>query len=364
MKSEKRRYVGIDLGKRTYTMAVIGKAGKVSHSNGRTDSEGRATLYRKLEKGDKVALEAGNLAFMMAKEIMERVGCEVAVLNAGKLALIYGSMKKTDKEDALKLARILEQFREGQLPLVPLPSEEEMRRRKLIQSHKRAVKLRVQMVNLLHGLFVHQGITTVNKKDLAEKESRETVVKLLGGQEREEAAWALKAIDLAEERMVRLDGQMAKEREGDREIERLQRVPGVGPVVSLAYVAYVGDGSRFENAAQVSNYLGLAPRVDISGTLVRYGGITKAGNGYLRALLVQAAWALIRTKSGGTLKERYEYMTKEKGIGKKKAIVAIARRLGELLWTLLRQGTDYEVRHFSGNKPISAKELAQQALTA
>jgi transposase len=364
MKSGKRRYVGIDLGKRTYTMAVIGKSGKASHSNGRTDSGGRATLYGKLEKSDKVALEAGNLAFMMAKEIMEQVGCEVVVLNAGKLALIYGSMKKTDKEDALKLARILEQFREEQLPVVPLPSEREMRRRKLIQSHKRAVKLRVQMINLLHGLFVHQGITTVSKKDLAEKESRQTAVKMLGGQEREEADWALKAIDLAEERMVRLDGQMAEERKGDQEIQRLEGVPGVGPVVSLAYVAYVGDGSRFENAAQVSNYLGLVPRVDISGTLVRYGGITKAGNGYLRALLVQAAWALIRTKSGGALKERYEYITKEKGLGKKKAIVAIARRLGELLWTLLRQGTDYEVRHFSGSKPVSVEELAKQALTA
>jgi transposase len=345
-------------------MAVIGKTGKVSHSNGRTDSEGRAALYGKLEKSDKVALEAGNLAFIMATEIIERAGCEVAVLNAGKLALIYGSMKKTDKEDALKLARIVEQFREEQLPVVPLPGGREMRRRKLIQSHKRAVKMRVQMINLVHGLFVHQGITTVSKKDLAEKERRETAVKKLDGQEREEADWAIEAIDLAEGRMARLDGQMAEERKGDREIERLQGVPGVGPVVSLAYAAYVGDGSRFENAAQVSNYLGLVPRVDISGTLVRYGGITKGGNGYLRALLVQAAWALIRSKSGGALKERYEYMTKEKGLGKKKAIVAIARRLGELLWTLLRQGTDYEVRHFSGNKPVSVEELAQQALTA
>ena len=59
-------------------------------------------------------------------------------------------------------------------------------------------------------------------------------MKLLSGQEREEAVWALKAIDLAEERMAGLDGQMAKEREGDREIERLQGVPGIGPVVSLA----------------------------------------------------------------------------------------------------------------------------------
>jgi transposase len=329
-------------------MAVIGKKGSVTHSNGRTDSGGRAKLYGKLKKGDKVAMEAGNPAFVMAYEIIARVGCDVAVLNPGKLALIYGSMKKTDKEDALKLARIIEQFREDQLPLVPLPGEAEMRRRKLIRSHKRAVELRTKTVNELHALFVHQGITTVVKKELAEKENREEAVKALNGQEREEAEWTLGIIDLAEKRIERLDVLTAEELKGDPEIERLCGVPGVGPIVSLAYSAYVGDGSRFETAAQVSNYLGLVPRVDISGTLIRYGGITKQGNGYLRALLVQASWALIRSGNGGALKERYEYMTKVKGLGKKKTIVAIARRLGELLWTLLRQGTDYEVRRFTG----------------
>jgi transposase len=218
------------------------------------------------------------------------------------------------------------------------------------------------MINELHGLFVHQGITTVVKKDLAEKENREETVRALKGQEREEAEWILEIIDLTEKRIERLDEVMAGEAQGDTAIERLRGVPGVGPIVSLAYTAYVGDGSRFETAAQVSNYLGLVPRVDISGTLIRYGGITKQGNGYLRALLVQASWALIRSKNGGALKERYEYMTKVKGLGKKKTIVAIARRLGELLWTLLRQGTDYEVRHFSGPKPI--EKLVQLALAS
>jgi predicted NBD/HSP70 family sugar kinase len=61
MEEEKRRYVGIDIGKRTYAMAVIGKNGKVSQSNGRTDSEGRTALYGKLSTSDKLALEAGNL---------------------------------------------------------------------------------------------------------------------------------------------------------------------------------------------------------------------------------------------------------------------------------------------------------------
>ena len=75
--------------------------------------------------------------------------------------------------------------------------------------------------------------------------------------------------------------------------------------MSFAFFAYVRP-ERFENASQVSNYLGLAPRVYMSGDTVRYGRITKSGNGYVRALPVQAAWALVRSKAGGRLKERYE----------------------------------------------------------
>jgi transposase len=341
-------------------MAVTGKTGEATHSNGRTSIEGRQALYRKLDKADKVALEAGNGAFVMAKEMIVRVGCEVVILHPGKLALIYGSMKKTDKEDSLKPARIIEQFRDEQLPKVALPSDREMRRRKLIAAHSRVVKYRTQMINVLHGLFLHQGITTVVRKDLATQERREEAIRQLTGEEREEAEWALKVIAEHERRIGKLDEQMAGEREGDRQIARLMKVPGIGPVVSLAFAAFIGDGSRFENAWQVSNYLGLAPRVDISGTIVKYGGITKRGNTYLRALLVQASWTLIKAKKGGALKERYEYMTGEKGLGKKRTIIAVARRLAELLWTLTRNESDYETRKFA--KPQSAGELVSEAL--
>jgi hypothetical protein len=99
MKEEKRRFVGIDLGKREYTMAIIGKNGKMSIHHGKTSIQGRQGLYRLLEKIDKVALEAGNLAFIMAREIMERAGSEVRVLNSAKLPLIWDAPTKTDKSD-------------------------------------------------------------------------------------------------------------------------------------------------------------------------------------------------------------------------------------------------------------------------
>jgi hypothetical protein len=80
MEGQKRRYVGIDLGKREYTMAIIGKNGKMSIHHGKTSIQGRQGLYRLLEKSDKAALEAGNMAFIMTREIMERAGSEVRVI--------------------------------------------------------------------------------------------------------------------------------------------------------------------------------------------------------------------------------------------------------------------------------------------
>jgi len=358
MKEEKQaetRFVGIDLGKRTYEVAIVGKGGKVTMSNGKTFVAGRQSLYKKLRPSDKVALEAGNMAFMMAKEIEAAVGCRVYVLNPSQLAVIYCSMKKTDKEDALKLAHILEDCREERLPVVPVPSDKEMYRRKLLANYRRAQQSRNRDINQLHALFVAQGITTKVKKDLCTCEFRQGAVLELAGLEREEAEYLLKRLALCEQRRADLEKQMDKEAAGDEVIELLQSIPGVGPKTAFAFTAHVAP-ERFENAGQVGNYLGLVPRVYKSGDTVRYGRITKRGNGYLRALLVQAAWALTNTKGGEKLKLRYLYMTVEKSKSKKKAIVAIARRLAEMMYAMMRDKEWYASRPFKPGKQDIEKQ--------
>jgi len=200
------------------------------------------------------------------------------------------------------------------------------------------------------------------KADLATSESRKAAIEELTGLEREEAEYLCNYLAICEGRIQLLEKQMADEAAGDEVIERLQSVPGVGPKVSFAFAAHVAP-ERFENASQVSNYLGLVPRVYISGETVRYGRITKRGKGYIRALLVQAAWALVRSKKGGKLKEQFNYMTIEKSISKKKAIVAIARRLAELLYTLMREESVYEQKPFVREK-TDVETLAQEALGA
>jgi len=355
MQEEKRRYVGIDLGKREYTMAIIGKDGKMKIHQGKTSPQGRQALNKLLEKGDKVALEAGNLAFIMAYEIQEQVGCEVRVLNAAKLPFIWDAPTKTDKEDAMKLAHLVEERRDEKLPIVPLPSRQEIARRKLLANYGREVKNRTRLINLLHAMFVHQGHTTVVRKNLATAEKRREAVKLLTGREREEAEWLLKHLELYDQRIKELKEAITAEAKTDEGMKNLQTIPGVGPVIAYAFAAHVGDGSRFSAGAQVSNFIGFVPRLDYSGTIQHHGHITKQGNGYLRGLIVQAAWSMIRCKSSSSLKERYLCLTMFGGKSKKKTIVSIGRRLAELMYSVLRDKSSFEERVWAGRKEYLAK---------
>ena len=360
MEAEKRRCVGIDLGKREYTMVIIGK--KMDIHKGKTSMQGRVALYRLLEKGDKIALEAGNMAFLMAREIQSRVGSQVRVLNSAKLPIVWDAPTKTDKEDAMKLARLMEERRDEKLPLVALPSEQEMERREVIANHGREMSGRTRVINTLHSLFLKQGHPEVVRKDLATVEDAREAIKILTGQVREDAEWQIKHLELYERRIKELKGKIRAEANNDEDMKLLQSIAGVGPVVAYAFVAHVGDGSRFSKGAQVSNYLGFVPRLDYSGTIQRQGHITKRGNGYLRGLIVQAAWSTIRCRKGGALKERYLYQTKIQGKSKKKTIVSIGRRLAELMYTVLQNKTKYEARPWKGPPDKVAAGLAIQAM--
>ena len=363
MEEGKRRFVGIDIGKRDYTMAIIGKNGKMSIHKGKTSIQGRHGLYRLLEESDKVALEAGNLAFIMAREIQKQAGSEVRVLNSAKLTFIWDAPTKTDKEDAMKLAHLVQERGDQKLPIVPLPSEKEMERREVLANYGREVRDRTKAINRLHSLFVKQGHTTLAKRQLATVQKAQKAIGVLIGQEREDADYILLHLELYEKRIKALKEKIQKEAKADEDMKLLQSIAGVGPVVAYAYVAHVGDGSRFCKGAQVSNYLGFVPRLYYSGMTERHGHITKRGNGYLRGLLVQAAWSTVRSSQGGSLRERYRYLTLFQGKSKKKTIVSIGRRLAELMYTVLRNKTNYEPQPWKGpsNDPAVLAKIAMSA---
>lgn len=352
---------GLDLGKKTYEMCLIDPNGKVTRTGGKTDFSGIENLCKKLKKDDVVAIEACSLAFRIERAIRFKVGCRVIILNPGRLAIIFMSTRKTDKEDSMKLAKYLRSHEENEMPIVTPPSDEEWARRKLLSEYRSLKSLRTKEINRLHAIFEHNGYTQFTRKDMCVHKNRENILSLLKGYEKEEAERLIERLVLVEKQIELLCQKINKETETDEKVQRLMTVPGIGPITALSYVAYIGDVNRFENAHQVSNFIGFVPKVDRSCTINRLGHITKQGNSLLRSLLVQAAWSATRSKSGGALREKYNYMAVTRGIGKGKSIVTVARKMGELLYTLLKNNQDYEPRRFIiPDENIS--KLAEEAL--
>ncbi|OQB98542.1 MAG: Transposase IS116/IS110/IS902 family protein [Spirochaetes bacterium ADurb.Bin110] len=334
---EGKRFVGIDLAKRHYEACVLEEQRPIRRWSGKTDFEGRAQLARNLCAGDVVALEAGASAINLARRLMKVEGVEVVLLNPASLAIIYGSMKKTDKEDSLKLARIIQTMPKESLPIVALPSKEEEQARRLANQQMFLKQERTRMLNRLHGLFVEQGVTTITKKDLAKQKARSATLLQLSGVYRTMASQDCTLLAAIEEQIVLVNEeihQMLCARQGEAEI--LMSIPGVGPVAALAFLGFIGNGDRFANASQVSYYAGLVPRVDFSGDSVHHvGHITKKGSPALRRALVQAAWSAVRTPMGSHFREVYDRIAARRG--KRIAIVAVARKILELMYTLMKK---------------------------
>lgn len=296
-----------------------------------------------LKAGDVVAIEAGEPGFTIAREVRDMVGAKVLVLNPGRLAMIYKSMCKTDAEDALKIMRLVMRNPEEELPWVTIPNEDERRKRAIVSEDDFLKVTRTRFILRLHSVYLRAGITTLRRKDLQTASKRDESLKLLN----EKPAYFSKEAKRIEELLGMIEEDIEDiEREAKAEIDGaeltpiLMSPPGVGPTFTMAFLAHIGDGSRFENAPQVSNYVGFVPSIYSSGKMERTGHITKRGCRHIRRLAVQAAWALVRSKEGGALKLKYQELRARRG--KKIAIVAVAKKLVEVMWAMARSKTYYK----------------------
>jgi len=332
------RFIGIDLGKRSMEVHIIDSNEKHSTWNCQTDTSGRLRLLSKLKPTDIIAMEACPLAFILYTMIKESLGSKVFVLNPLGLAMIYKSTKKTDREDAAKLAWVIQRLPEEELPIVIVPSKDEQNLRYLVAEQVELTQNRTREINRLHALFTQDGITTIKKKDLVNSKSRERKYSLLSASIKERALRYEKIIYVLEENLENVETQILKEVSVHERTPFLLSIPGVGPNLIAAYLGYLGTGERF-TANTITAYAGLLPRLDYSGESNKYGPITKRGCPILRRAIVQAAWALVRSKNGGCLQNKYFELKTRKGYSK--ALVAIARKLLKTMWLLSTRKTMY-----------------------
>ena len=341
IQQHKKRSIGIDCGKRTYEACVLTEEKKIVRFSGKTNIEGREELKTLIHKEDEVGIEAGIPAFGIARFLEEHVGCKVHILNPGDLRMIYLSMKKTDKEDALKLAQVIKYFPEEDLPKVTPPTREEELDRELLSLRSFLKKQRTACINRLHAVYMREGIMELKKTDLRTVSIREkTQQRLENSQRKVEAVYIEELLLSLEKQIAEIDQQIHSRLKAQEASKILLSIPGVGPCLTMAFLSYIGDGSRFSHARQVSYYTGLVPRVDSSGDTTKVGGITKRGCTIIRSYAVQAAWSLVRSKANNPLKEKYFELSQRRGKGR--AIVAVARKLVEIMYILLVRNMYYK----------------------
>lgn len=261
-----------------------------------------------------------------------------------------------------------------ELKPVHMPSQEHREFRSLVKYRKTLDGRINKTKNTIRAWFVNQGIT-IDKGEKAWHTGRERINsfrKSLADCEPNELWKGELDIELTilDSLMEKMDGVVKRLEaigKADPRIVRLQTVPGVGPRTAEILVACIDDPHRFDSGRQVSAYFGLVPRQYQSGETDRNGRITKRGNPLARTILVECAWASLRYNPWA--KGVYERICGKQKTRKKKAGIALARKIAVIAWAMLRDEKDWDpnvmirtTKSFGGKLPMD--EEAFQSMPA
>jgi transposase len=291
-------------------------------------------FYRSLAgQGIRVGLEAtGNDRWF--RKLLSEAGHELVVGDASAIHAAAPREQRTDKRDARHILRLLV---ENRFPAVWQPSAANEEQRQLLMHRCRLVRMRTRLKNQLDSIAKSEGLT--GSRSWSKQRRGQIEALPLTGWYGERRADLLRLLDAVQLRIQPLDAAVEAAAEQNGQARLLMTHPGVGPVVSLAYVLVIGDWQRFPRGKQVGSYLGLIPSEASSGKRQQQmGHITKQGNTLLRWLLVEAAVTAQRFDPSWHRQYVRLSMTKHHGVAK----VAIAHKLAVRLYWMLRSGQDYQ----------------------
>jgi len=333
---------GLDLGDKYSYLCLIDTDSGEAIEEGRLRTTPEAFKRRfASEPPLRVAVETGTHSPWVSR-LLEECGHEVLVANARKLRLIYANKRKTDEVDAENLARLA---RLDPRLLYPLKhrGEDAQAHMTVIRSRQALVGCRTQLVNHVRGAVKSFGgrLPKCPARSFHNRAAKEHIP---------EALWpalgpVLEQIGSLTERIRQYDRELqtiAKERYPETDL--LRQVEGIGPLTALTFVLTVEDPYRFERSRSVGAYLGLVPARDQSGDRDPQRHISKEGDEMLRKLLVGSAHYILGPFGSDSDLRRHGEKIASRGAknAKKRAVVAVARKLAVLLHSLWVSGEVYD----------------------
>ncbi len=339
-KTDDRLTVGLDLGDEWSKYCRLDEKGEaIEDGRVRTTEEALKKMFGRLPKSV-VAMETGTHS-PWVERVLTACGHEVIVANPRRLRLIYQSTNKTDELDAQALARLARADRRL-LYAIRHRGPEAQADLSVLRARGALVESRTKLVNAVRGMLKSFG-----------KRAKKCSTEAFAERAAEVVPEALKpAIDPLLETITTLTEKIAAyDKTVDAvaqakypETKALRQVAGVGPVTALTYVLTLEDPSRFRKSQSVGAFLGLTPRRAQSSEEDPQLRITKAGDGRLRRLLVGSAQYILGPFGPDTDLRRWGLKLAVRGAKnqKKRAVVAVARKLAVLLHHLWVTMEDYQ----------------------
>jgi transposase len=333
--------IGLDLGDRRHSVCVLDILGEIIAEEVITNTAECLERFSERYAGATIIMETGTHSPWISR-LFEGRGHRVIVANARKVRAISQSTTKNDQEDARMLARL---GRVDPKLLSPVKHRSEEGQRALVKLKVREalVRSRVNQTNSARFLLKSLGIAVPSGwkagsfrrklREGLESGTRALVEPLLG------------MIDVLNTKIKVLDEELeAMANEQYPATERLRQIPGVGPLTALCFVLTIESPERFQRARDVGPYLGLVPRQDQSGKSDKQLAITKTGSSQLRRLLVNCAHYIMGPFGPPTHLRSVGMRLCERGgsSAKKRAVVAVARKLAVTLLALWKSGADYQ----------------------
>jgi transposase len=290
--------------------------------------------------GATVAFETGSHALWIRREV-EAVGCRALEANPRQVRLIYGGHTKNDRLDAENLAR-LARLDEELLKPVRARRDQDQRDLARIKARDQLVRARTALANFVRGVIKPFGVrlTKCGVEALAKRAPEQLPPELRATLEP-----VLETIADLSQRIRMYDRAIEKvSAERYPVTEHLREVRGVGALTAMAFVLVIGDPDRFAKSRTVGSYVGLRPKQDQSGDRDVPLGITKAGSSLLRRLLLQCAHYILGPHGEDCDLRRYGERIAARGgkVARRKAVVAVARKLAVLLHRMWVTGETYE----------------------
>jgi transposase len=331
--------LGIDLAKNIFALHGVDDAGKVVLQRPGVKRDKLLELTASLSPC-LIGMEACSGAHHWARE-MARQGHTVRLI-APKFVTPYRMSGKRGKNDAADAAAICEAVGRPSMRFVPMKSIEQQSELFLHRARQGYVEQRTGLINCIRGLLSELGIVLPQK---AETIRRELIHLLedLPGHCNTVIADAMTDLERLDIRIAEYDRHISQCAKANTAARQLMQLSGIGPTTASAMVASIGDGHDFKCGRQLAAWLGLVPGQYSSGGKQRLGRITKAGDRYLRTLLILGARSVLQSarKKDDTISRWTKDVESRRGYWK--AVVAMAAKNARLAWAVLRHGEDFKL---------------------